>query len=209
MATMFNRPPRATKVLEFVCEICERTFYRYPSEVYSYVACSERCRDLLRPSKRKVKPEEEIISQFWSKVNKTSGLGPNGDCWEYTGYISPYGYGKFWHYNQLKYLSAHRFSFQLAGKFIKNDDLCHTCDNRKCVNPDHLFEGNTLINNLDKQLKGRASKKLTADVVKIIKFERKLFTNVEIAKEFGINKETVACIRRGTSWKHITEDYEV
>jgi hypothetical protein len=33
--------------------------------------------------------------RFWSFVNKASGLGPKGECWEWTGYITNVGYGHF------------------------------------------------------------------------------------------------------------------
>ena len=78
-------------------------------------------------------------------------------CWNWTGYISNHrfgGYGKI--RIQGKYIAAHRLSFWLwKGQNIVGLQILHRCDNRKCVNPDHLTAGTQSQNIKDAIAKGR------------------------------------------------------
>jgi hypothetical protein len=70
--------------------------------------------------------------RFWTKVNKTD------TCWLWTGCCGKMGYGHV-RCNDINY-AAHRMSWIISGKHIKDstDILLHKCDNKRCVNPDHL-----------------------------------------------------------------------
>lgn len=91
------------------------------------------------------------MQRFWDKVNKTE------DCWEWIGAIrgnSGYGCIKINGKNQ----NAHRVSWELSfGKIPVEKLVCHHCDNRRCVRPDHLFLGSYTDNILDSFSKGRVS----------------------------------------------------
>ncbi len=69
--------------------------------------------------------------RFWSKVDAS------GDCWLWTAYKQPPGYGKFGWNGKPHY--AHRIAYQmLVGPIPADRELDHLCRVRHCVNPDHL-----------------------------------------------------------------------
>ena len=85
----------------------------------------------------KPRPAKE---RFWNKV-EVDPENPNG-CWEWTGALDSNGYGVFFSHREGKkqvYVKAHRFAFlQEVGLIPRDRELDHLCENRRCVNPDHL-----------------------------------------------------------------------
>lgn len=69
-------------------------------------------------------------------------------CWIWLGSIDKQGYGCF--NDRSKTVKAHRWAYKLfKGTLIGGPQVCHTCDNPICVNPDHLYLGNPLQNMQD------------------------------------------------------------
>jgi hypothetical protein len=92
------------------------------------------------------------LDRFWARVEKTE------TCWIWLGAINKYGYGAVG--INGKVLRAHRISWAIANGRTPTpkEFVCHSCDNRPCVNPGHLWLGDNRSNMADCVAKGRNSK---------------------------------------------------
>ena len=92
---------------------------------------------------------KSIWKRFWSKVH----VKLPEDCWEWQANLGK-GYGMFWFGKDS--IVAHRVSWMmLRGPIPEGMNVLHRCDNRKCVNPNHLFIGTQSDNVCDMLSKGR------------------------------------------------------
>lgn len=147
------------------------------------------------------------------RIMRSISVSPSG-CWEWTHSLDRVGYGKIKALNRT--LQAHRFSWMVFRGEIP-DSLCvlHECDNRKCVNPDHLFLGTQKDNMDDCARKGRnadmkklareSNSKVTEDQVREIRrlyFEGGL-RQEDIGNQFGLSKGGVQAIASRRCWKDI------
>lgn len=91
--------------------------------------------------------------QIISKITRLTKIDNNTGCWEWSGLTFKNGYGRM---IALGDNSVHRISYMVfKGSIGKGMNICHTCDNRKCANPEHLFEGTGRDNAMDAIEKGR------------------------------------------------------
>lgn len=104
----------------------------------------------------------------WGEVNTEAkrlnakllkGAGPKRECWEWQGTRLPSGYGRIGIAGKGQGVTdlTHRVAYRIAnGEIPPGMEVCHTCDNPPCCNPDHLFLGTHADNMRDMSAKGRA-----------------------------------------------------
>lgn len=88
--------------------------------------------------------------------------------------------------------------------------MCHHCDVKACINPDHLYLGTNADNMRDKRIRDRAKgerssiNKLNDDQVKAVRYLLEIgLTQARVATLFDISQANVSCIKRGVTWSHL------
>lgn len=186
------------------CEYCGKEFHCL-SNKQKY--CSDKCSFLAR-----IKKVESGCIEWQGNI------GVNG----YGVLRADIGQGK-------KLVPAHRYAWFLKhGEIPANLCICHKCDNRKCVNTDHMFLGTRTDNNKDRSLKHRSGSRIFSDNEKeryseMFRGEKNYNAKLtdkkaleiynrtdksynQLALEYGVSKSVVTNIKLKRSWKHIHGD---
>lgn len=145
-------------------------------------------------------------------LKSASEISDNG-CWNWKKTINSAGYGNVWFRGKL--WVAHRVSFLIfRGEFNPNRMVCHTCDNRKCINPEHLFLGDAFQNCQDAIRKGRAkitvsrgeaspNAKLSWHVVGLIR--KSSLGSHKLSQMLGLRRDLVVSVKNNRVWREETK----
>ena len=191
---------------------------KYPIDTIKLCACGcgatvkTRAGRFVTGHHNRLKNGRPVAERFWENVAKTT---PN-ECWLWMGATNRLGYGSM-HVGSKKNKAmhnepAHRISYELHYHSLpRGMEVCHTCDNPRCVNPNHLFVG-THQDNVDDMVKKKRhtwgernpQAKITEEIVRQI---RRLAADGElqkvIAARFGLTRTAVTLIVGRKRWAHV------
>lgn len=167
---------------------------------------------------RRVTPFRRV-RKFWDNVAQRSD-----GCWIWQAGLFSSGYGQFrWGKKKAR---THRIAWMLSFGPVPDGKLvCHTCDNKNCVNPNHLFLGTHKDNAMDRECKGRGgdggsrtkkalgsvrgernpAAKISPHLVSRIRMEyqQENWSYRELANIHGLSKSQIANIIKRRSWSHV------
>ena len=156
----------------------------------------------------------EPIDRFMDKVQIVAESG----CWIWTGSVLKSGYGSFNCGDAANSTTAHRWAYRhFKGEIPDGMFVCHTCDVRCCVNPEHLFVGTHADNMGDAARKGRTNRKpkywgekqhlskLTEEKVREIRKEHSgaYGDGKRLAERFGVSISAISAVVKNRTWKHV------
>lgn len=154
-----------------------------------------------------------LEERFWEKVAPADERG----CRLWTASItSAGGYGQFNAGGKMR--KAHRVAWELTNGPIPQGGgyhgvcVCHRCDVRTCVNPEHLFLGTQGDNIRDMTTKGRVSRgelssaaKLTAAIVRECRarWAAGTVSLAGMAREYGVGNAVMLRAVHRKTWRHV------
>lgn len=162
----------------------------------------------------------KIIKRFWARVN----IKDPDECWEWqAGFNSAkpgYDYGCLYFERRSHLANRVSLSIKIGRRLKKEEHACHTCDNPRCCNPNHIFLGSHLANMRDMYAKGRnrptrgeahPGSKLTEEGVRRIRKLTKLrekynkYTLKYFADRYEVDASLVKAVILRRAWKHVQD----
>lgn len=157
---------------------------------------------------------KELAATFMPQIERRTMFAERG-CIELSGSEDTKGYGRVWRWvnGRTVIYRAHRIVWAYHNGGISGDVLIlHKCDNRRCINREHLFDGTPKINTHDAMEKGRFANGERHGCAKITEDQaisaKERYANGGISckslgKEIGVSESQMHAIIQGRRWGHL------
>ena len=136
-----------------------------------------------------------LRERLLSKILKNEITG----CWEWVAKLGWSGYGMLKTGGRPVWRSAHRVSY---AEFVKEPGslmVLHKCNNRRCINPDHLYLGTAKENHRDAVAAGTAANNFQQRQKPKFSFNGETLSLINWAARLGIGKSSLRC-RLKSGW---------
>lgn len=147
--------------------------------------------------------------RFFEKLAKDDATG----CWNWLAAKTDVGYGMMSRGNGSNLpILAHRAAYEhFKGPIPPGVLVLHSCDNRRCVNPDHLHLGSPADNSREMAERNRSTRankhpnrKLSADMIPLIRdLSKEGVTYKVIAAMCGVTEQAIGSVVRGVNWPSV------
>jgi len=182
---------RKTLFLEVVCKKCGNKRFVVRYRLNSIKRCL-KCHNL---------------GDLYERISNRYSISKSG-CYEWTSYLSKDGYAKIRYKGKALRVAKIVLEKKLKRKIKEGYETCHNCNNRKCLNPEHLYEGTHKQNGEDLSKAGSlngeksSSVKITENTAIQIKIMLKEeMAIIDIANKLNISRTIIENIKYGLSWK--------
>lgn len=139
---------------------------------------------------------EALINKIKSNV-----IIDHNNCWIWQKSFGSHGYDQI-ATGDSRIETVHRVSCEVFHGKSNLKDVLHSCDNKKCCNPDHLSWGSRSQNMIDVSVRTkRSSQKLDVDKVKYIRSCS--LSAKTLAEKLGVSKDLINKVRSRKAWSHV------
>ena len=158
-------------------------------------------RKALNPRKSRTTPGMTLAERLQARTETNA----NG-CWVWQGWTCA-GYGRLRQQPAGRSGFCHRLMYEeMNGRVPSGMFVMHACDNRRCINPEHLRIGTHAENMIDRSRKGRSTAMLTAGQVLEIRQKNKSGVGqTKLADEYGVSTGTISAICTRKTWKWLKD----
>jgi hypothetical protein len=133
-------------------------------------------------------------------------VDPNTGCWNWQDTLLHNGYGRL--QQNGKSIKAHRFAYEYYNGSIKEGYfICHSCNNRRCVNPKHLRQDTHSSNMIDMVLSNNGKDQILSvdEVIEIKKALKHYYRGQirDLAHFYKVSERQIYHIKNDSRWSHI------
>lgn len=192
---------------QYACKRCHSRYQQTHREAENRAARARRATLVVRGDLPMI--DEPEFAKYL--VSHTQEQRPDG-CWVWGRGCNANGYGSCSHKGLVD--TTHRWAYRVfVGPIPQGLHVLHTCDNRRCINPSHLFLGTNADNVADRHAKGRSAKGerypqaiLSDGAVRRLRAMCRDGAGLkDVAVVFGIDPSTVCHVASGRRWAHVRE----